>query len=708
MDKPVERPWRIGVDVGGTFTDGFVWNESTGAMATAKVLSTPDDLGRAFLATVIRLIEETDAADEGVSYLVHGTTVATNAVLERRLAATALVTTEGFGDLLEIARQVRSDPYDVFASKPDPLVPRHLCFEVAERMSAEGEAIVPLTDGTVAALIKELKKAEVEAVAVCLLHAYRNPLHERRVAEAIRRQLPDLALSLSSELASEFREFPRACTTIVNCGVMPEVSGYLSRLDAELAMRHFSGARLVMQSNGGVSDFAHSAERPVFMIESGPAAGVVGAAHIARELGADNVISFDMGGTTAKVGLVRNGVPRLVHEFEVGLGANQTRSWFTGASGYPILTPAIDLIEIGAGGGSVAWIDDGGKLRVGPLSAGANPGPTCYGLGGEKVTVTDANLVLGRLNPDYFSGGDIPLDAGSALRAVDALADQLELDRVETASGIVQIADAAMSQALRVVSVQRGHDPREFRLVGFGGAGPLHAISLAVETGIRTIIVPPRPGIFSAFGLLVADLKHDFALTHVDRLDGIKPKALEAGYAELLAKGKAILESENVPPDRMAFERTVDIRYVGQSYHLTLPVPDGGLSKKTFDGVRDRFDETHQATYGYAEPTEPCELVTLRLTAVGRIRKPPLGDDGSGGTPASGDAAAAKDRRPVFFAGSGFVDCAVYDRGRLPFGSTIAGPAVIEERDATTLVHPGWQAAVERFGVLVLCDERDR
>jgi N-methylhydantoinase A len=424
-------------------------------------------------------------------------------------------------------------------------------------------------------------------------------------------------------------------------------------------------------------------------------------------LGADNVISFDMGGTTAKVALVQNGVPRVVHEFEIGLGANQTRSWFTGASGYPILTPAVDLIEIGAGGGSVAWIDDGGKLRVGPLSAGANPGPACYGLGGEKATVTDANLVLGRLNPDYFSGGDIPLDAVAARRAVDALTDRLELDGIETASGIVQIADAAMSQALRVVSVQRGQDPREFRLVAFGGAGPLHAISLAVETGIRTVIVPPRPGIFSAFGLLVADLKHDFALTHVGRLDGVDPKALEAGYGELLAKGKAILESENVPPDRMAFERAVDVRYVGQSYHLTLPVPDCGLSKKTFDGVRDRFNELHQATYGYSEPTEPCELVTLRLTAVGRIRKPPLGGEGSGEIPASGDA-AAKVRRPVFFEGGGFVDCAVYDRGRLPFGSTIAGPAVIEERDATTLVHPGWQVAVERLGVLVLRDERDR
>jgi N-methylhydantoinase A len=560
---------------------------------------------------------------------------------------------------------------------------------VVERLDAVGEVMTPLDENSVAAMIDQLTRAEVRAVAVCLLHAYRNPVHERRVAELVAARLPQVAVSLSSDLASEFREFPRACTAIVNAGLMPEVSSYLTALDRNLEGQGLAGSRLVMQSNGGIAEFSVGAERPVFLIESGPAAGVVGAAHLANLLGEPNIVSFDMGGTTAKLGLVQGGEPSRVHEFEIDIDSNHARQWFAGASGYPILTPAVDMVEIGTGGGSKAWIDDGGQLRVGPISAGSSPGPACYGQGGEDATITDADLVLGRLNPSYFLGGEMMLDREAAESAVGALARRLGLDKVDAAAGIVRIADAAMAQALRVVSVQRGYDPRSFKLVAFGGAGPLHAASLAEDVGISTVFVPPRPGLASAFGLLVADLKHDFAVTRVERLDKADPEELDRAFAALGKDGRATLERERVAQDQMRFDRALDVRYVGQSYHLTISW-DG--SPKS---VAERFNDLHRNTYGYAEPREPCEIVTLRLTAAGMIGKPRLG----------ASATAAKrgaERRKVFFGGIGFVDCAVHHRLALDRDAALAGPAVIEEQDSTVLVPPRWHARVVVHDVLVM------
>jgi N-methylhydantoinase A len=695
-----ERGWRLGIDVGGTFTDGIAWNEDSGDVARVKVLSSPDDPGRAFLVAVERLMREGGIAGNAVSYLVHGTTVATNAVLQHRLGRVAFITTDGFRDLLEIGRQVRPDPYDVFAVKPPPLVPRRLCFEVAERIAADGSVIRPLCEDSVDRIVEQLRRSDIEAIAVCLLHAYRNPAHEQRVAERLGQAFPDLPISISSNLASEFREFPRACTAIINSGLIPTASRYLARLDDQLAERRITGTRLVMQSNGGSADFSHSARRPVFLIESGPAAGVVGAAHIARLLGEDNVISFDMGGTTAKVGLVQNGSPHRVQEFEVGAEVNRSRGWFAGASGYLILAPAVDLVEIGTGGGSLAWMDDGGKLRVGPISAGAVPGPACYGRQDKQATITDANLFMGRLSAEYFLGGEMRLDPGAAKRALAALGDRLGMDAATTASGVVQIADAAMSQALRVVSVQRGYDPRDFKLIAFGGAGPLHALSIAAEIGIRSVLVPPRPGLASAFGLLVADLKHDFSRTLAQRIDRADPEALEVTYGELAQSALAVLAGENVGRDEAALERFIDIRYVGQSYQLTIPLNSIRVTSEVLAEARQRFNATHRATYGYAEPSEPCEIVNLRISALGLIEKPVLGNREADTAP---DAAAAKKgTRPVCFAGAAFVECAVYDRLRLPIGAEFLGPAVIEEPDSTTLVHPGWRVRVERFGILAI------
>jgi N-methylhydantoinase A len=452
-----------------------------------------------------------------------------------------------------------------------------------------------------------------------------------------------------------------------------------------------------MQSNGGISDFAESVQRPVFLIESGPAAGVVGASHFARVLGEGDVISFDMGGTTAKVGLVQGGVPHRVQEFEIGTSANRARSWNSGAAGYPILTPAVDLMEVGTGGGSIAWMDDGGKLRVGPKSAGADPGPACYGRGGTLPTISDADLVLGRINPDYFLGGKMKLDAAAAHRAVGSLAGPLGMDALEVAAGIVAIADAAMAQALRVVSVQRGYEPRKFKLVPFGGAGPLHALAVAAETGIETVLVPPRPGVASAFGLLVADLRHDFACTLVLRIDRADQAELEAAFGALEARGRAQLEREGVAASAMRLERMLDLRYVGQSYHLTIPIGPGPVTPAMLVEARRRYDDAHMATYGYSEATEPCELVNARVAATGMVRRPDLAEDDFADAPN-----ARKASRGVWFPAVGLIETQIFQRQLLGPGAEIDGPAVIEDQDSTTLLHPGWRCRVERYGVLAI------
>jgi N-methylhydantoinase A len=694
----VQRPWRIGIDTGGTFTDGILWNEAENRIATAKVLSTPDDPSRAVFTAVQRLLtSEYGAEPAEVSYLVHGTTVATNAVLEHRLSSTAFVTTRGFRDILEIARQVRENAFDVFGEKPPTLVPRHLCFEVDERLDASGRIIRSLDIASVRAVADDLAKADVSAVAVCLLHAYRNPEHERKVGEILREQLPHAAISLSSDMSSEFREFQRACTTIINASLVPRVGTYLRRLDEGLGEAGLSGGRLVMQSNGGISEFAESAEKPVFLIESGPAAGVVSAAYFGALLNESDVISFDMGGTTAKVGLVQAGKPHRVQEFEIGLSANRARSWNAGAAGYPILTPAIDLIEIGTGGGSIAWIDDGGKLRVGPRSAGAQPGPACYGAGGTAATITDADLILGRINPANFLGGEMPLDIEAARAAVGILAQKLRMDVVETAAGIVQIADAAMAQALRVVSVQRGYDPANFKLVPFGGAGPLHALAVAEQNGITKLIVPPRPGVASAVGLLVADLKHDFATTLASRLEHTETGSLESTFRSLERQGRGPLLREGVDDRDMRFERALDLRYLGQSYHLTVSLNSEPISREMLEAARRKFDEGHLAAYGYSEPSEPCELVNARVSATGAIRQNAL----RFGVSASHAPAASQPRR-VWFERLGFVECSVHQRASLTEGAAMDGPAVIEDRDATTLIHPGWRLCVVSDGALLI------
>ena len=604
--------------------------------------------------------------------------------------------------MLEIARQVRPSLYDLQFEKPKPLVPRNLCFGVPERLDAQGQVLTPLDEAAVRRVAKQLRHEEVAAVAVCLLHAYANPDHEKRVGEIIQEVFPGAIISLSSEVAPEFREYFRASTTVINAAIRPVVAGYLERIEKRLREEGLAAELLLMQSSGGVFTFAEASRKPVFMVESGPAAGVIAAAYLGNNLGYGDMIAFDMGGTTAKVGLIRDGEPKVTKNYEVGAAARAGVGSHRGA-GYPIRTPVIDLVEIGAGGGSIAWVDPGGILRVGPRSTGADPGPACYGKGGTEPTVTDANLVLGRLSPDLFLGGEIELDVEAARRAIkQQCADPLGMDGVEAAHGIVEIANAAMVNALRLVSIQRGYDPRDFVLMAFGGAGPAHANRLAIETDIPTTIIPMSPGTTSALGLLVTDLKHDYSTTMIERTDRLDIAAAESAYREMEARGRATLERENVRPEQMSFLRRVDVRYVGQSYELTLSLPHNPLSSAEIGRVLEQFHKEHNRAYGFSAPGEPVEFVNLRLTAIGQIMKPRLRElepHRGGADPAS----ALKATRPVYFAESGgYVDCPIYDRYRLAAGHILSGPAIVVELDSTTVIHPGYQAEVDRFGNLIL------
>jgi N-methylhydantoinase A len=690
---------RVAIDIGGTFTDATLIDEQSGRVAIAKTLTTPADPSIGFMEALERALREAGAAGETVGLVVHATTVATNAIIEGKIARSGFVTTDGFRDLLEIARQVRPTLYDTRFVKPPPLVSRDLAVEVVERLGPAGEVLKPLEEASVRAAGELLARAGVESVAVCLLHSYLNPAHEQRVGAILAELLPGVPISLSAEVAPEFREYLRASTTVINAVIRPVVERYLERIQRRLSEAGIDAQLLVMQSSGGVFSAESAARRPVFMVESGPAAGVIAAAHLGGTIGRSDILSFDMGGTTAKVGLIRDGRPSVTKDYQVG-GHAAAGIGGLSLSGYPVRTPVVDLVEIGAGGGSIAWVDSGGLLRVGPQSAGADPGPVCYRRGGELPTVTDANLALGRLNPDYFLGGEIGLDVEGARRAIERhCAAPLGLTLLEAANGIVEIANAAMVNALQLISVQRGYDPREFLLVGFGGAGPVHANALARDAEMPAVLIPPSPGIFSATGLLTTDLKRDAALTLLRRLDSLEPGEVEASFARLERGGREELAREGVTGEAVEFRREIDLRYVGQSYELTIEAPSPfGPDSAALLGAR--FHLEHDRSYGFSAESEPIECVSLRLTSVGRIAKPPLR------TLASEPAAAPKQVRPVFFAESGgFADCPVYDRYALGAQARLDGPAIIEEFDSTVVVHPGYCVRVDDHGNLIIARE---
>ena len=678
---------RVGVDAGGTFTDLCLMDQN-GAIAIYKLASTPTDPSEAIIEGVIRLLKLAGTEPRAVSYLGHGTTVATNTLLEGNGARVGLITTEGFRDLLELGRQRRPDLYDLQVDKPTPLVRRALRYEVPERVLPNGDVLRPLDLDAVREALRRLRSAGTEALAVCFLYSYLRPEHEDMVAAIAREELPDIFISLSHEVLAEFREYERFSTTVVNSFVGPRMSRYIRQLRERLRRVGVRVEPYITQSNGGLISPEVAAELPVRSVLSGPAAGVVGAVSVANAAGFTDIITFDMGGTSTDVALVTGGKPSLKMEQEV--------------AGYPIRTPMLDIHTVGAGGGSIAWIDSGGHVKVGPRSAGADPGPACYGKGGRDATVTDANVTLGLLSREALLGGRMPIDAAAADRAVDALAARLRLSREVVAQGIIALATASMARAIRVISVERGYDPRDYTLVAFGGAGPLHAARLARELDIPRVLVPPIPGILCAYGLLTADLRVDFSRTHPASLTPEALPGIQHTFAELLEQAERWFVLEGIPETRRRLRRVADMRYVGQNYELSVELPSRFLTAEDVPVVLEAFHKAHDFAYGYAAEGEPVQVVTLRLEATGIVPKPlpqrvPPG--------ASIEDARIGTRYAYLPENGGWGAVPLYDRSRLGAGLCLPGPAIVEQMDSTVLVLPGQRADVDDYGNVILRED---
>lgn len=690
---------RVGIDIGGTFTDGVAFDPVTSAVFIAKKLTTSKDLADGFMEVFDEVIERCGVGADGIAEVMHASTVATNALLERKGARVGLVVTEGFGDVLEIGRQVRSELYNFFTRKPTPLVPRRRVYEVRERLRHDGSVSVPLDVDSVVRALKQAAEDQVDSLAICLLHSYRNGAHEREIADLARRILPGVACSVSSEIAPEIKEYWRASTTCVNAYVGPVMRRYLDGIQTRLADRGFKGSLGIMHSGGGIEHVRSMLERPFQTIESGPAAGVAGAAFFARMLGHYKGLSFDMGGTTAKAGLILNGFSRVLSEFEVaaegGSGAAVAK-----ASGYPILGEVVDLVEVGAGGGSLAWIDDGGHLRVGPQGAGSDPGPVCYSRGGTQPTITDANLVLGRLDADHFLGGAMHLDASAARAAITArCAEPLGMSVEDAARGIIAIANARMVGALRLISIERGHDPRDFCLVGFGGAGPIHALALADELSVPVVLIPPNPGVASAWGLLLSDIKHDARRTVLLSLGNSTVETLREIFAELCARLELSLEAEDLPLSAFILSPYVEARYAGQASRLRIEWSGTGDDEELVTSLAGRFNAEHEREFGYHVQDEPVQILTAGVSATAqRMDTGRLTTAAPTGAPGRPEAR----RQVVFDDGTRINDVPVFNRGKLAVGQRIDGPALVQEFDSTTIVTPEFTLEVSDLGVLRL------
>jgi N-methylhydantoinase A len=678
--------WRVGVDSGGTFTDLCLFDEASGRVAVWKVPSTPDDPSRGIFAGVVEGLGEVGAALGAVGYFGHGTTVATNALIQHRGVRTGLITTDGFRDLLEIGRQKRPDLYDLQADKPPVLVPRDRRREVVERVRHDGTVERALDEDGVRRAAEALRDADVQAVAICFLYAFLRPAHEARAAEIVRSVLPDAFVCTSHEVAPEFREFERMSTAVVNAYLGPVMRRYIDRLGDRLREGGLRAAPHLTQSNGGVIGFAQAARLPVRTVLSGPSTGVVAAQALAGMVGIPELITFDMGGTSTDVALLTGGACRLASEAVV--------------HGYPIKAPMLDIHTVGAGGGSIAFIDSGGLLKVGPRSAGADPGPVCYGRGNEEPTVTDANVVLQTLNPTHLLGGRMPIRQDLSRAAIERLARPLGLDAMATAQGIVSVVTANMARAIRVISVQRGYDPRDYTLVAFGGAGPLHAARLARELDIPRVLVPRHPGILCAMGLLLTDLRADFSTTKLVALDPEALPEVAGAFEELRQQAEAWFAREEIAPDARRLQRTVDMRYAGQNYELPIALPEGPVTPATLPALAAAFEDAHRRLYGFAAEGETVQLVTFRAEATGVVPKAAFARE----EPVPPDARATiTGTREMWLPEAGrMVSCPVHDRALLRPGHRVAGPAIIEQMDATTIVLPGMDATVEPYGNLIL------
>ena len=678
--------WTVGVDVGGTFTDFFAVDESSGSVHVGKFPSTPGNPAHAVLNGLETLAREHSLDLSELRQFSHGTTVATNALLQRRGGDVMLLTTAGFADLLDIGRQTRPHMFDLYQDYPAALVPRSRRIEVSERITAGGEVLTPLSQHEIERAVDCVRAADPQSCAVCFLFAFQNPEHERAITDALRQSLPDIEVSASSEVQPEFREFERFSTTVLNAYLQPVMAQYMTDLDSGLKSAAPNASFGLNQSSGGLMSVGRAQRLPVRTALSGPAAGVVGAAHVATAAQRSDAITLDMGGTSADVALIRQARVPTVFSREVG--------------GFPIRMPMVDVETVGAGGGSVAWIDRDGLLKVGPKSMGADPGPACYGLGGTQSTVTDANLLLGRLGEDGLLGGTMKLDKAAADSAFDTLAQSLDVSRLRAAQGVIDIVVANMVRAIRTISVERGHDPREYCLMPFGGAGPLHARDVARNLGIQEILVPPAPGIICAHGLVVSDLLEDFVDSGRIEVNAGNVEHIRQILDSLSLQARKWFEQESILDHPRSIQLRLDMRYVGQNFELAVPLETTGnqVPELVVDDLQQRFFRTHEGSYGYFNPDDPIEIINIRLTARGRLS--PLADYRK--LDPSDTAPVMAGERQVVFHSDKPVNCPVFERSELRAGHILTGPAVIAQLDATTLLYPGDVGTVDESGTLLI------
>ncbi len=682
-------PYKLGIDVGGTFTDVFLLNETNGIMAVHKVSSTPEDPSKAIMRGTSEILEGERICRDQIDYLAHGTTVATNAIIERKGGKLGLLTTKGFRDLLEIGRQTRPRLYDLQLDYPPPLVPRDLRLEVDERVLHSGEVAIPLDEGSVKRQVEKLKQNRVDAVVICLLYSYMNPTHEARIKSIVKEEMPECYVSASHEVLPEFREYERLSTTTLNAFLMPIMDLYLRNFDEDVKNTGIRVSPRINQSSGGVMSVSTARQFPIRTAMSGPSAGVIGARFVGEAIGERNLITFDMGGTSTDVCLLEQGGSPISND-----------RW---VAGYPAKIPSVDVNAVGAGGGSIAWVGLDGLMKVGPQSAGASPGPVCYGLGGTEPTVTDANVVLGRLHPEYLLGGRMKIAKSGAESALRRLGEQLGFGLIETAHGVLKVVIANMVKAIRGISIERGYDPKEFCLMAFGGAGPLHAVGVARELEISTVIIPPNPGILCAMGLLVADTRNDYVKTALMFTDQADVARINQIFEELEAEARQWLSEEGFDAGDQECFRSVDMRYVGQNFELPVEVLSQPLKPSDLEGLISRFYQEHDRNYGHFTPGEPTQLVNFRVTAHGLTPKLQLSRTRREGEVGS----AIVDHREVYFGDLAPVLTPIYDRVKVLPGEVIDGPAVIEQMDSTILVFPEDNAEIDEDLNVIIRTQKD-
>ena len=694
MEKP---PYKLGVDIGGTFTDTVLINETTGEIYIDKVLTTPDDPSRAVITLVERLTERIEIAAGSIGSIIHGTTLVANAIIERKGVKTGLITTRGFRDILEIGREMRYDIYDLFAKMPKPLVPRYLCMVVGERIGPDGNIIENLNEADANTAIQELINQQVEAIAVSLLHSFRNPEHEQLIEGWIHKINPDIVVSLSSEVVPEIREYERTSTTVANSYVRPLMQRYLQRLSEALQGLGFRGMLFMMLSDGGITTAETAAKFPIRIIESGPAGGAIAALEYGELTAQKDLISFDMGGTTAKLCIIENGQPIKAKEFEA---ARMYR--FKKGSGIPLKVPVIELIEIGAGGGSIAKVNNMGLLVVGPESSGADPGPACYGKGGTDPAVTDADLVLGYLDPGYFLGGEMPLDVEAAKKsAMEKVGDPMGLSLHEAAWGIHEMVNENMADSAKAYAMEKGIDLTQCGMVVLGGAGPVHAYGIALKLKLNKIICPPRAGVLSALGFLVAPASFELSKSYVTELNQLNIDLVNTIYREMEAEGTRLLENVGVRSGEITFTRIVGARYMGQGFEIEIPIPGGELTAQSLETVQQSFDKEYLRIYNRLNEGMEIEFIDWRVMASG-----PKPSVNLGGNPVDSGRTetALKGHRDVYFPG-GYAEASVYDRYSLQVGMHIKGPAVVEEKESTLVIGPRGTAEVDTWGNIIVTIE---